>query len=318
MSDQGHVLALWWTVSWSCLQVLRLGWKFCLIWKSVWWAACLGPPWSKNQWADTGPHRWGAWLSDSGRPHVRSGRTSPGTFWLASGCLSGSLRSIFILASEKNLYYHLENKNHGKALQLIPKDNGKINCRGNWGIFLPPGVWLQFLPSSLGGCSPGTGMLIDYVERIAQHTQSCRALSLFSCRLWETQCRLLTFAGLFSPLHLPLWDGPAYLHSLFFSFHMLICILCSYVLSGIGISLQIGCHFPSQRSLDCSYSICKVCVGSSHSAFRLILKWFHFSQVLCRSACFKLIDSFYYRKTGTVTASSRSFPVSALDHMHPH
>lgn len=142
MPDQGHVLALWWTVFRSCLQVLRLGWKFCLIWKSVWWAACLGPPWSKNQWADTGPHRWGAQLSLT--------QADPMCLWVNIPVHPDwpvvmpfrFLRFIFILASEKNLYYHLENKTHGKAEQLIPKDNGKINCRGNRGIFLPPGVRL--------------------------------------------------------------------------------------------------------------------------------------------------------------------------------
>lgn len=76
------------------------------------------------------------------------------------------LRFIFILASEENLYYHLENKNHGKAEQLIPKDNEKINCHGNRGIFLLPGVRLQFLPPSLGGCLPVTGMFVDFTGSI--------------------------------------------------------------------------------------------------------------------------------------------------------
>lgn len=123
----------------------------------------------------------------------------------------------FILASEKNLYYHLENKNHDRAEQLIPKDNGKINCHGNWGIFLLPGVRLQFLPPSLEGCLPVMGMLIDFTGSIKwrelHNTETHVELSALSPFLAADSGKFsvvcLHFQGCFHHYTFPLWDGPS-------------------------------------------------------------------------------------------------------------
>lgn len=123
----------------------------------------------------------------------------------------------FILASEKNLYYHLENKNHDRAEQLIPKDNGKINCHGNWGIFLLPGVRLQFLPPSLEGCLPVMGMLIDFTGSIKwrelHNTETHVELSALSPFLAADSGKLsvvcLHLQGCFHHYTFPLWDGPS-------------------------------------------------------------------------------------------------------------
>lgn len=85
--------------------------------------------------------------------------------------------------------------------------------------------------------------------------------------------------------------------------------LCSYVFNGTGINLQTGLPLPPIGLLAFLQHLPR-CELPSVVLLWLILKWLHSSRVLCRSGCFKL--SFHYRKTGTVTASSRSAQQSAL------